>query len=134
MPKTTNPMIVALIERILIERMKSCITASLALATAASHRADLSSAVLAFTRSSVFGTRLCPCCDTFTRPRRKIFGKFPRLKPRLNGNFSLGSFWSDLKIDFVSGILDGAPEEIRTPDPQIRSLRVGGSADNAPTP
>ncbi|MGD9921169.1 MAG: hypothetical protein AB7V13_06935 [Pseudorhodoplanes sp.] len=33
----------------------------------------------------------------------KSLENFPRLKPRLNGNFSLGSFRTDLKIDLISG-------------------------------
>jgi hypothetical protein len=41
--------------------------------------------------------------------------KFPRLKPRINGNFGLGSLRADLEIDCLAGV----PEEIRTPDPRF---------------
>jgi hypothetical protein len=49
--------------------------------------------------------------------------KFPRLKPRLNGNSSLVSLETVLKM-IVFQTLAGALGEIRTPDPQIRSLML----------
>jgi len=52
--------------------------------------------------------------------------KFPRLKPRLNGNFSLGLVSTALKIQIYEGD-SGAPGTIRTSDPQI--YRWSGIAD-----
>jgi hypothetical protein len=49
-------------------------------------------------------------------------GNFPRLKPRLNGNFNLGSFREALEIDCFWGMLAGAPRTRRRPqseDPVI---------------
>jgi hypothetical protein len=48
--------------------------------------------------------------------------KFSRLKPRLNGNFSLGLVSTALKTKIYGN--SGAPGTIRTSDPQIRSLTV----------
>ena len=40
-------------------------------------------------------------------------GKLPRLKPRLNGHFTLGSLRTDLEIDYLDPRLAGAPLQLR---------------------
>ena len=56
--------------------------------------------------------------------------KFPQTKTQAKRKF-LSGFVSECSGNRLRlRKLAGAPEEIRTPDPQIRSLRVGSSADN----
>jgi hypothetical protein len=59
-------------------------------------------------------------CET---PRRKI----SQHKPQTKTKFTLGSFFRSAEIIVFSNALAGALGEIRTPDPQIRSL-MGAAA------